>query len=101
MKIIDYIQDNIPSWSLSYFVNGDASGLEDSEIAEADAWMRDCEVTLAGKYPDGIIQFETEPDCESYFSRNPAFGLAGDCVNGALFVMVPNESEADEIELPW
>jgi hypothetical protein len=29
-----------PHWA-SYFINGDASGLEESEIALADAWMRD------------------------------------------------------------
>ena len=27
-----------PAYWASYFINGDASGMEDDEIAEADAW---------------------------------------------------------------
>ena len=31
MKIIDYIEDNFPTYALSYLFNGDASGIEDED----------------------------------------------------------------------
>lgn len=37
MKLIDYIEDEIPDYAFSYFVNGDASGIEDEDRAVAAA----------------------------------------------------------------
>ena len=63
---VDYV---LPSAWASYLVNGDASGLEEYEKAEADAFLA----------KEGLREC---CDCsESFFSHRPDSGLAGDCLN--------------------
>lgn len=72
------IQEKIPSWAICYFVNGDATGMEDNEIEMADKWLTDNKViSVWPKHtvlPDGTCG----DLCEPYFSTCPAFGLPCD-----------------------
>lgn len=38
--------EKIPTWSLCYLVNGDATGLTDEEIALVDKWYQDNRVEI-------------------------------------------------------
>ena len=65
----------LPSYWASYLINGDASGLEDSEQQECDEFL--------ATVPGWICS-----DCgeESFFShRNDAGTLAGDCLEYTFF----------------
>lgn len=42
MKVLDTFTATAPACWASYLVNGDASGLEESDIAEADAFLAWC-----------------------------------------------------------
>jgi len=58
----------------SYFINGDDSGLDDAEIALADAWLEsqgDCDITL-------------DSDAEPYFSWGYGRETGADCAGGDL-----------------
>lgn len=64
--------EKIPTWALSYLVNGDPTNLTEEDRMMIDEWIYDNDVT--GVYP--------ESDCE-YFTSYPAFGLPTtvcDCV---------------------
>lgn len=68
----------LPEWWACYLINGDASGLEDSEIAEIDSF---CEGL------GSCVDVSEEP----YFSwENDANGLGGD-VAEFTFIKVENE----------
>ena len=59
----------IPTWSLCYIINGDASGLTDEEIRMVDEAMRKNNIEIVSpRYNEDMC---TEP----YFSRYPFFGL--------------------------
>ena len=62
--------ERVPSWALPYLVNGDASGLEESEIKMIDAWRE-------------LSHYEiiSPRDEAEYFSSVPAFGLACDVLD--------------------
>ena len=64
----------IPSWSLPYLINGDASGLTEEEIGQVDDY-----VNLA-ENPD-IISPEGG---EEFFTKSPEFGLPATCTNCTL-----------------
>ena len=64
---IDYV---LPSCWASYLVNGDSSGLEEREKAEADAFLA----------KEGLREC-CDCSAESFFSHRPDSGLAGDCLN--------------------
>ena len=101
MKIIDYIEDKIPTWALSYLVKGDASGLEDGEAEEIDAWLAYCQGRLKRAYPRAVITLEIS-DAEPSFTRSPAFGLACDCVPGAVAAWLPKQNRTfKKYPLPW
>ena len=64
---VDYV---LPSCWASYLVNGDASGLDEHEKGNVDAFLateclREC----------------CDCSAESFFSRRPDSGPAGDCLN--------------------
>ncbi|WP_279135374.1 DUF6926 domain-containing protein [Parabacteroides johnsonii] len=61
--------EKIPTWSLCYLVNGDASGLTDKEIRMIDTWLNDWEVQIVSPVADG------ERNAQPYFSHRPLFGL--------------------------
>ena len=59
----------IPTWSLCYIINGDASGLTDEEIRMVDEAMRKNNIEIVSpRYNEDMC---TEP----YFSHYPFFGL--------------------------
>ena len=68
-KFETYVE-RVPVWALCYIINGDPSGLEDSDISLVDSW-------LAGSEYEIISPRAEDP----YFSTVPAFGLASDVVD--------------------
>jgi hypothetical protein len=99
MKLIDYCEDRIPDYALSYLVNGDASGLEDEDQANIDSWLESCRGRLAKLYPEAHLDFWVE-DGEPSFVHRPAFGLACSCVHGAVVALVDNDDPRPEYPLP-
>lgn len=67
--------EKIPSWSLCYFINGDASGLTDEEIRDADRWYKELRVQIISPVVD------EEGNIQPYFSHYPAFGLPAEVVD--------------------
>jgi hypothetical protein len=106
MKTIDYISDDVPTYALPYLVNGDSSGMEESDIAACDAWFDECTAKLQSDYPGASIQFLTA-DGDEYgehgdeFNRNPAFGLACATLKCVFAVWVDNEDPRPALPLPW
>jgi hypothetical protein len=101
MKNINYITDQIPAYALSYLVNGDASGLADGEQETIDAWFDECKANLLASHPGARIDFVTEDNDSPGFVAYPAFGLACDCIRGAVVAMVSNEDSTPPLALPW
>jgi len=91
MKTISrYEIAHMPTWSLSYLVNNDPSGLQDDEIAMVDKWQAsfvpECEEN------DGIWLFDIDTEkegeeWEGHFSHRPQFGLACDCVACVVLIL--------------
>lgn len=101
MKIVDYIEGDIPDWSLSLLVNGDGSGIDDDDDEkEALDWYNGCVAHLKEKYPDAVCHFDYASNQEPSFTHNPEFGLATNCIPGAVFAMVDNDSPLPAIDLP-
>lgn len=67
--------DNFPSWSLCYFVNGDATGYCDEEITMMDKYIEQLKNDLCAKWLDVC-----PTDEEEHFSSFPEFGKACDVV---------------------
>lgn len=44
--------EKIPTWSLCYLVNGDASGLTDEELQTIDRWYKDMDVQVVSPVMD-------------------------------------------------
>ncbi|EJX04065.1 hypothetical protein EVA_07829 [gut metagenome] len=65
----------IPTWSLGYLINSDATGLTDEEINLIDNWYKENKVT------DISIVTEREGEWFPYFSHYPAFGLPAEVVD--------------------
>lgn len=42
--------EKIPTWSLCYLVNGDASGLTDEELQTIDRWYKDMGVQVVSPW---------------------------------------------------
>jgi hypothetical protein len=101
MKIVNYISDKIPTYALSYLVNGDASGLEDADQSNIDQWFDTCRANLAASHPGAQISFQYRDSEDGSFTHSPAFGLACDCISGAIVAMVGNDEPGDPLPLPW
>jgi len=101
MKTIDYIEDKVPTYALSYLVNGDASGMETSDIEACDAWFDSHTEKLKKQYPGASIQFLYDDNDECAFTHNPAFGLACATVTCVHAVWVNNDDPRESIALPW
>lgn len=102
MKVIDYFDDEIPNWSLSYLINGDASGITEEDKAEADEWIERKTARLLKKYPGAHITLIENPDAgEGAFTWSPAFGLAADCTHYVLAALVDNDHPTPAVALPW
>lgn len=64
--------EKIPTWSLCYLVNGDASGLTEEELQTIDRWYKDMGVQVISPVMDD------ECNLQPYFSHYPTFGLPTD-----------------------
>lgn len=64
--------EKIPTWSLGYIINGDATGLTDEEIRMIDNWLNDWQVQVVSPVTD------EEGNAQPYFSHCPLFGLAAE-----------------------
>ena len=67
--------EKIPTWSLCYLVNGDASGLTDEELQTIDRWYKDMGVQVVSPVMDD------ECGTQHYFSHYPTFGLPAEVVD--------------------
>ena len=101
MKIVNYISDSIPTHALSYLVMGDSSGIEDSEVQTIDTWLDACRENLISANPGATVDLILRDGCEGSFTHHPAFGLACDCVPGAVVAMVENDAAGESMPLPW
>ena len=72
---MEFMTEPIPTWALCYLINGDRTGLNDTELAMIDKWYADNKVQTITTAP------ENESNCYPYFSHIPAFGLASEVVD--------------------
>lgn len=63
----------VPTWTLSYLINGDETGLEFGEKEMIEDWLK----------REGILEVlcPEDADNESYFTWMPPFGLACNVVD--------------------
>ena len=101
MKTVNHISARVPAYALSYIVNGDDSSLEPGEVETINAWLAECTENLLAAHPGAQVELVTRDGAEGSFTSSPAFGLACDCIPGAVVAMVPNEDPAPPLELPW
>lgn len=73
MKINEKGLEKIPTWALSAIINGDNTGLEDSDIKLIEDWFAET------GYDD--IVCPTDEEYQPYFTHYPAFGKATDVVD--------------------
>ena len=64
--------EKIPTWSLPYLINGDATGLTDEEIRMKDNWLNEWQVQIVSPITD------EGGNAQPYFSHYPLFGLPAD-----------------------
>ena len=72
---MEFMTEPIPTWALCYLINGDRTGLNDTELAMIDKWYADNNVQTITTTP------ENEGSTHTYFSHFPAFGLASEVVD--------------------
>lgn len=61
--------EKIPTWSLAYIINGDATALTDDEVQTIDRWMKQWQVQDVSPLTD------EERNAQPYFTHYPLFGL--------------------------
>jgi len=83
MKTIKEYEINLPDYSLSYLINADSSGLSEEEVKTIDNYMR-FYYNLA-KFDNASVIIS--PEEESFFTWNPAFGLACDCTKATILIV--------------
>lgn len=83
MKTVAEYKVRFPAYALSYMVNADPSGLEDSEIDAVDKYMQ--QYYDEAKEVNGYVIFSPE-DGEEYFTWNPEFGLACTVVDCTILI---------------
>jgi hypothetical protein len=90
MSIKHEFEYTFPSYALSALINGDYSGLEKEHESALNAFLeREKGIDVWDIKRDE----ETGESSESYFSSNPEFGLACDCVDVIGIVFEKGESE--------
>lgn len=95
MKVYaEYDELPIPTYALSYLVNGDSSGIEESDVKVIDAYMSD--YYNEAKEVDGHVIFSCDTEGDTYFTWNPEFGLACEVEDCTIVILVEGEEE----ELP-
>jgi len=95
MRTIErYNNLRVPSWALCYLVNGDASGLEESDIKAVDKWYQQF-IDQADEIKGGHVIF-SPGDNEEYFTRSPEFGLDCSCIDSTVLIVAPEKQTAAE-----
>lgn len=79
--------EKMPTWSLCYLINGDATGLTDNEILLIDKWMNDWQVQIVSPITD------EEGNAQPYFSRYPLFGLPAEVEDCDILYLNDNPSK--------
>ena len=82
---MEKITEKIPTWSLCYLVNGDASGLTDEELQTICRWYEDMGVQVVSPV------MGNECDLQPYFSHCPAFGLPTEVVDCDILYIEPTK----------
>jgi hypothetical protein len=77
----------IPSYALSYLVNGDASGLTDEDKNIIDKWLTGWLWRVDEVDNGSLIISPTGED--AHFAHYPEFGLPCDCVECDIIVLAP------------
>lgn len=72
---MEFMTEPIPTWALCYLINGDSTGLTESDIALIDTWYADNKVQII------TTASENKGNTHPYFSYFPAFGLASEVVD--------------------
>jgi len=85
IPIMEKTTEKIPTWSLCYLVNDDASGLTDEEIQSIDHWCKNLGVQIVSPCMDD------ECDTHPYFSHCPAFGLPTEVVDCDILYIEPTK----------
>jgi len=83
-------EDNvlIPSYALSYLINGDASGLSDEDKAITDKWLSGWNARTEKVNGSLIITTVNEDYDDSDFHWNPEFGLPCNCNYCTIIILV-------------
>lgn len=81
--LAEYSED-VPNYALSYIINGDASGIDDNDQENADAWMEFFEDKA--KELGGAVIYSVTEDTND-FCNNPAFGLACDTTKVDVLIL--------------
>ena len=81
---IDTYQEDLPDYSLSYLINGDASGLDDDDIKNIDEFM-EYYYNLADQL-NGNVVIDVVSE-EGFFTSYPAFGLACNCYESNINIL--------------
>jgi len=90
MRIKHEFEYTFPSYALSALINGDYSDLEKEDESALNAFLeREKGIDAWNVKSDE----ETGESNEPYFSSNPEFGLACDCVDVIGIVFEKGESE--------
>ncbi|MCS2775387.1 hypothetical protein NXW80_14265 [Bacteroides fragilis] len=79
--------EKIPTWSLCYFINGDATGLTEDEINMIDQWTSDWQVQIVSPFTD------EEGNAHPYFSHYPLFGLPTEVEDCDILYLNDNPSK--------
>lgn len=84
---MEKVVERIPTWALCYIINCDPTGLTDEDIAQVQGFYEayrktGCQIEIISPHED----------CEGYFSRCPAFGLAGEVTDcDVLFTRIEQD----------
>lgn len=82
MKIKEQYDDvKLPTWSLSYIINGESSGITEDDKKMVDEYM--------AQFTGGDVIVDVS-DEEEYFTWSPEFGLACNVVDATILVLVPD-----------
>ena len=81
----DTYKEDIPSYALCYLINGDSSGLEQSDIDIIDRFMNSYYEIAEQK--NGHVVVDIPDDEESFFAPYPAFGLPCDAYSCNIVIL--------------
>jgi hypothetical protein len=88
MKIKASYDVKLPDYSLSYLINADSSGIDESDIKIIDDYMQEYYDIADQCNGNVVIEIVDSEYAESYFSNSPEFGLpcnVMDCIIAILY----------------